>query len=394
LVHLHVYFKIITGGSILKNHWIRVEKMFLENRFMDKKTNVYIPCAEADCILFVIRKLIEQPSPVENFLFHRDLKNILAELSWLISRLNRQKMFDMVQEWLPELDLKLFQKSLDSLENKTSILYKIKLGIRVRKSFKHTVQNPIVAEFIRSYQFVYAYIKGKLKIKRKNRYTLPGGLLIAFVGSEASGKSTLSKDVFNWLEERFDVVHFHLGKPKKNWRTKPIWLLIWVYSYLKKIIRFKSQQTQIVKESVALNLPNPIVSWLDSIDRKHAMKKYFYMLMQGAIVITDRYPSESMDGPRITGQSIFLKFLSRIEKSNYSNIPHPDIVIKAEAPLNITLARNNNRSKPEPEAFVRMRYQLAKEINFKFSEMVIIDTTDDYLITLAAVRNIIWNRLG
>ena len=116
--------------------------------------------------------------------------------------------------------------------------------------------------------------------------------------------------------------------------------------------------------------------------------------MQGAIVITDRYPSESMDGPRITGQSIFLKFLSRIEKSNYSNIPHPDIVIKAEAPLNITLARNNNRSKPEPEAFVRMRYQLAKEINFKFSEMVIIDTTDDYLITLAAVRNIIWNRLG
>jgi len=75
LVHLHVYFKIITGGSILKNHWIRVEKMFLENRFMDKKTNVYIPCAEADCILFVIRKLIEQPSPVENFLFHRCYHN-------------------------------------------------------------------------------------------------------------------------------------------------------------------------------------------------------------------------------------------------------------------------------------------------------------------------------
>ena len=111
---------------------------------------------------------------------------------------------------------------------------------------------------------------------RKNRYILPGGLLVAFVGSEASGKSTLSKDVFNWLEERFDVVHIHLGKPKKNWRTKPIWLLISVYSYLKKFIRFKSHQTQASKESIALNLPNPVVSWLDSIDRNHAMKKYFF----------------------------------------------------------------------------------------------------------------------
>ena len=59
--------------------------------------------------------------------------------------------------------------------------------------------------------------------------------------------------------------------------------------------------------------------------------------MQGAIVITDRYPSVSMDGPRIDGKSSFLRYLSKLEVNNYLNIPQPDLVIKAEAPLEVTL---------------------------------------------------------
>ena len=43
--------------------------MFLDEAIPDEKSGVLIPSSEADLILFVIRKYIEQPSIVEHFLF-------------------------------------------------------------------------------------------------------------------------------------------------------------------------------------------------------------------------------------------------------------------------------------------------------------------------------------
>ncbi len=392
LVHLHVYFKIVTGGSIFKNNWIRIEKMFLKNRRLDEQTKVFIPCAEADCILFVIRKMIEQPSPVEHFLFYRDWKNIKGELDWLMERADRNVMSDMVSTWLPELSTQLFEDSLDSLVNTTPILTRVKLGLKMRAVFSNTVRSSLYSEVSRFFEFLGAYLKGKLKVRRKNRFLLPGGLLIAFIGSEASGKSTLSKGAASWLEERFDVSQIHLGKPQKNWRTRVFWYVIKCYSFVKKIYTPTPISSENLKQAVALNLPHPIVSWLDSIDRKQYMDKYFRKLMQGGTVITDRYPSEHMDGPRIIGNSKFTKFLAKLERKNYLSMPNPDLVIKVMAPLDLTLERNSLRSHPEPEGFVRARYELAMKVDFPYSEMALIRTDQDYPSSFGEVRRTIWNR--
>ena len=139
LVHLHVYFKIVTGGSILKNHWIRSEKMLLSDRVKDPVTGVYTPSPEADCILFIIRKMIEQPSPVENFLFHRDHKNIKAELDWLVNLSGESRILHLVERWFPNLPPTLFKECLNSLINQDPLLVRIKLGLKIRAIFTATV---------------------------------------------------------------------------------------------------------------------------------------------------------------------------------------------------------------------------------------------------------------
>ena len=392
LVHLHVYFKIVTGGSIFKNHWLRTEKMLLSQRILDKETNVFIPCAEADCILFVIRKMIEQPSPVENFLFYRDIVNINKELNWLCERVNEKRMLQMVAEWLPELDPEFFKDCLDALVNQRPIMVRVKLGLKMREIFDNKVRNALSAEISRSIEFLIAYVRGKLKFKRKKRYIFPGGLLIAFVGSEASGKSTLSKDAAMWYGERFDVYHVHMGKPPKNWRTLMFWKMVSFYSFTKRLV--KGKKSKLVEEDpvVALNLPHPLLLWLDSVDRREHLKTCFGKLMQGCTVITDRYPSEHIDGPRIKGRSRLTKLLAKWERANYQGMPHPDLVIKAVAPLELTLSRNQTRVIPEPEVFVKARYELAQKINFSFSETILIDTTADYSSSIGEVRRAIWNR--
>ena len=394
LVHLHVYFKIVTGGSIFKNHAIRVEKMFLDEAQPNGPAGVYIPSSEADCILFILRKFIEQPSIVEHYLFLKDWKNINLELQWLIERSDREKISNLVTKWLPEIEVQFFNDCLDLMISKGTILKRARLGLKMRKFIHNTVVSEYKAEIIRFFQFFLAFIKNRLRLHRKNRYLFPGGQIIAFVGSEASGKSTLSKECASWLSERFDVSHIHLGKPKKNWRTVFIWYAIYIFSFFKSKLSSKSKNhdKSVEKEETSINNPHPIVAWLDSIDRKLAIKKYFRKLMQGGIVITDRYPSRYMDGPRIQANSGFYKYLRIKEEKNYESIPNPDLVFRAQAPLEVTLNRNSARDKPEPEAFVKERYKIARNINFKFSDIIIVDTTEPYEQSVLKVKNIIWKK--
>jgi thymidylate kinase len=396
IIHLHVYFKLVTGGSILKNHWIQVEDMFLEEARPEGEGGVYIPSAEADLILFVIRKFLEQTSIVEHYLFLKDWNNIEEELNWLTERASRSHMRDLIVKWIPELPIEMFDACLDLLILKGTVFKRVCLGRKMNGLFKNKVFSTVKASMLRSTMFLLAHLRGKLGLTRNDRYLFPGGMLIAFTGSEASGKSTLSNETVCWLQSRFDVSRVHLGKPPKNWRTRPIWIFIKVYSLIKKLFKLAFYFTKTTNKMINRannNLPHPLVCWLDSIDRRHAINRQVRRLMEGSVVITDRYPSQDfggLDGARITPSSYITNWLSRLERYAYDGYPHPDIVFRMIAPLELTLKRNSLRESPEPELFVRQRYELATKINFKRSNMVDIDTTEPIKNSILAVRRSIW----
>jgi thymidylate kinase len=396
LIHLHVYFRIVTGGSILKNHWIQVEDMLLDESRPEGVGGVFIPSAEADLILFVIRKFIEQTSIVEHFLFLRDWDNIRAELNWLNERASRSSIRALLAKWIPGFSSDLFEAGLDLLIRKGTVVQRVCLGRKMNRFFQNKVYSSLKASLIRSAMFFHAYSRGKLGFTRQNRSLFPGGMLIAFTGSEASGKSTLSKETAHWLHSRFDVTRIHLGKPPKNWRTRPFWAGIRLFSLAKRFVRFFytfSRDGKAKHDRVSNNLPHPVVCWLDSIDRVHSVREMVKRMMEGSLVMTDRYPSEELgglDGARILPNSYVTRWLSLRERENYSCFPTPDIVFCMIAPLELTLHRNSLRESPEPEEFVRQRFELARKINFKRSRMVEIDTTVPLEDSVLSIRRAIW----
>tara|TARA_Y100000588_G_scaffold71600_1_gene73624 strand:+ start:3014 stop:4477 length:1464 start_codon:yes stop_codon:yes gene_type:complete len=396
LIHLHVYFRIVTGGSILKNHWIQVEDMLLDEARPEGEGGVFIPSAEADLILFVIRKFLEQTSIVEHYLFLRDWKNIRAELKWLNERASRSSIRELIAKWIPELSADLFETGLDLLMRKGNVVQRVCIARKMNRSFKNKVYCSLKASLLRSVMFFLAHVRGKLGLTRKNRSLFPGGMLIAFTGSEASGKSTLSKETARWLHSRFDVSRIHLGKPPKNWRTWPFWGCIRLYCLTKRFFKIfyqVSKEGGAKDDRASNNLPHPVVSWLDSIDRMHSIRKHLKRMMEGSLVMTDRYPSQDLgglDGARILPNSFFTRWLSFRERKNYSGLPSPDIVFRMVAPIELTLSRNSLRESPEPEEFVRQRFELARKINFKRSRMIEIDTTVPLDDSILAVRRAIW----
>lgn len=397
LVHLHVYFKLVTGGSLFKNYRVPLEAAFLDN--IRRLYDTPIPSQELDLILFVLRKFLEQPSLLEHYLFFRDRHNIAAELAWLKTDLDHEALKLAVATHLPFFPLPLFFECLEALSMKNSLLRRVRLGRRVRRYFPEIVMPEWKASLFRLKTYARAFWKARTRSDRNFRYLLPGGCIIAFIGSEASGKSTLSRSIASWYGRAFDVKHVHLGKPQKSLATRPFWIFIALYSKIKKMIRRLTnnwtQKSDSKDEAPQDFMPHPVVLVLDAYDRYRATVKCSKAALNGWIIVTDRYPSANggVDGPRIQPDSRISKLLCRLEKKYYAKVPLPDVVFKVGAPLDVTLERNNARAKPEPEDFIRQRFVAAKAIKILDKNQHYIDTTESQEACLEFILKKLWHAL-
>src|SRR5216110_3383854 len=56
LVHLHVYFRLVTGGSLAKSCRLPLEHPLLEGR--RRLAGVWVPSKDAELLLFVVRRML------------------------------------------------------------------------------------------------------------------------------------------------------------------------------------------------------------------------------------------------------------------------------------------------------------------------------------------------
>ena len=311
-----------------------MESMFLENSQPNGDGGVMIPSAEADLILFIFRKFIEQPSIIEHYLFLKDFENIRKEFYWLIERTDRAHLRTLVTEYLPQIPVHLVDLCIDTLDSNSTVFRRVRLGLKVRKCFRNTVRDDWKASVMRTAMFVHAHLHARIGTRRKERYVFPGGMIIAFVGSEASGKSTLSKEIVSWLSSRFDVCHIHLGKPPKNWRTMPFWWVISKYVKLKAFVYPKAaNRAATVGDEVSVagsvdetNLPHPFICWLDTIDRRQWLMLHARKMMEGCIVSLTAILRRVLDLTQHASlRTVRSPAGSLTATANYRGLPLPDL---------------------------------------------------------------------
>ena len=240
MIHLHVYFQLITGGSILKNTRIPLEQGLLT--MIRRQSNVPVPIKEVDLISFLVRKFIEQVSLIEHFLFMRDYENIKREFEWLRNGSDSELLRSVINDHLPALPPDLLFDCINALEQDASPLKRFLLGCRVRKAFPYRVRSWPIDSIARLFIFSEQILRSKLHRVRKHRVLFPGGRFVVFIGSEASGKSTLSATFSEWLAEHFDVEQIHLGKPPRCILTRLPWLIVDCGVYLKRLFRSSHKQ--------------------------------------------------------------------------------------------------------------------------------------------------------
>lgn len=237
----------------------------------------------------------------------------------------------------------------------------------------------------------------------------PSGAVIAFVGPEATGKSTLVAATTDWLRETAPTHSIHAGKPPPTAVTAPVAQIL---PLLRR--RAGDLRTTRLEHAAAsrLNEAPPAAGWKSLVyasravllawERRCLLLRAGNAAMQGQFVVCDRYPSElpgAMDSPRLLPQTVPAgiagypyRWLAALEKSLYAQIPPPDVVVRLYVSLETAKQRNKDRSKDDKQgdAYIAARHAQCRQWRRHGTRHIIdIDTEQPLDVTIGSVRQAI-----
>lgn len=199
--------------------------------------------------------------------------------------------------------------------------------------------------------------------------------VIALVGPEATGKSTLALELENWLAATYPVRVVHVGKPPATWLTFPLHALLPIARFffpgcrtsrLKGYVMSTDQvnmlgvdmptQPEKIRWSTLMNaLWNLCIAW----ERRQLLVQSHKAAAQNTFIVCDRYASNrpgALDSARLSIEtrskgvlSAIYKRLSKLEHYLYQQIPAPDIVLQLNVSFETALQRNRDRIKADKE---------------------------------------------
>jgi thymidylate kinase len=406
LAHVHAYYRVISGDSVAKNYRLPFEGMLLQG--VTREGVVNVPAKGAELVSFVLRMSLKHATATELLLLARHWEDLAREVEWLDSEEARAQALALLPIWLPGFDESLFSAALEALRTPAPVWRRVVLGRRVRARLRPFARRGRVAAWLATQRRFLARLGYRLRRERKGLTPAGGGAILAFVGSEATGKSTLLAEMERWLGEHYTVRRVHAGKPPSTWLTLLPNLLV---PMLRRLLpRQRSGTISAGRASEQAGEAGhgsfPLLFGIRAVclayDRRALLTRAFASSANGTIVLCDRYPSEesgALDGAQLldTAGSQDLDPLRRrlvdLEARLYQDVCPPDLAILLTAPLEVTLERNRARAKTEDEDYVIFRHARSSRIRFDRCRVHKVDTNRPLEDCLREIRRVVWEAL-
>ena len=402
-VHLHVYYQIMTGGSLLKNYHLPIENLLLEKTKIAH--GIHVPKPSAELIAFVIRVMTKHSSLLEYLLFRSSGNDSKEELFYLLGESDNvlDECLQLLDTWLPFLDNQLFVECLNAIAKNKSLFVFWILALKLRKSLSPLERFSLGTKSILRINTIQKRMIRRWLGPRRAKQLITGGAVITFVGPKATGKSTLTEETKDWLGEVFSVHSAHLGKPPATWLTfMPNLILPWLRRVFPKSRAMFIEKDGNTKRSMSfLYLVRSVLVARDRYKLAIKLQKKAY---QGDLVICDRYPSSefgAIDSGKLfenrnnTVRSRVLSYFADLECSFYTKIPPPSIAIELQVSLGVALERNQTRQKKGKGTAQYVSQRHAQGIVPSFPSTITIKLNVDcpQKETEATVKKILWSLL-
>ena len=223
--------------------------------------------------------------------------------------------------------------------------------------------------------------------------------LIAVIGCDGSGKSTVSENVLDCVRGYGPAAAAHLGKQSGNLGRALTQLPVigpWIGRVIdRKVAGVRTSRTGNKAPGVLVAL----VVYAFTLRRLFRFRRMMTARREGLIIVADRYPQTELpgayDGPSLsvgTAGNPIVRWLARREEAAYESMTRtrPDLVLRLNVDLDTACARKPDHRRE----LLRDKVAATPLLKFNGAPIIDIDSTRPLAEVLAAARLAVANTMA
>ncbi len=401
LIHFHLYFALIVGEPLHKNYRIPWERDLLSRAIPHPTLPIKILDPATEAVLLMVRVCLElrRLDPIVLRDRRAKLAGFALDHKRLAAMVGRGQIAVRAAELLGE---RVGLMLADAFSREAAFARGRGPWRAVRRQLApFRTYNTLEARaraLARAAQWAAGGLnKSVLHLPRPwNRRAPGGGQVIAIIGIDGCGKTTVNSHVRAWLDGEVDVMplYFGTGGGRPSLLLRPFKLMLPLATRLLKTRPKGSSHGTISNAAPGALYSVLLMVWATVVAReKHSKLLAAHRgARRGLVVITDRYPQSQIgkfnDGPLLTRLAWAPKWLRRREAHVYElaeRLP-PDLVIK----LIVTPDTAARREPTMDLAVIRERIAVIPQLRFSGARVVSVDAEQPLADVIAAVKREIW----
>jgi len=399
LIHVHAHYQLVLGHDLTKNYRLPIEEAYLASSALDGIFKV--PAPEYEFVVLVVRLMLKHATWDVALREGRLKPSEKQELAYLGARIDWVRVDHLVSTHLPSIGVRLFRECWKGLQPGASIWRRLKAGGRLQSRLRAHARRSALRDVC-----LKPLRRWSLKCKRRV-FRLParhrlssGGAMIAIVGGDGAGKTTLVTSLHEWLSHDLDTKVVHMGKPRESLFTALVRATLRV-GHLVGLYPHHNSSSLYLPESKSPNYPGK-TPWMlreacKARDRYRTYRKARRFVNNGCIVICDRYPLRQirlMDGPVVEqltsgGGTRFSGAIMEFERRYYQAMTLPELVIV----LRLDPEEAVRRKTDEDSTQVRVRSTEIWNIDWAGCGVEVIEAQQSPGAVLAAAKSLIWSTM-
>lgn len=381
-----------------KNYRLPVEEPYLSSAVQGSLFRE--PSREFEFILLVIRMILKHRTWDAIFGFRGGLSPTeRGELAYLATRANDAEVRRLLGKHFPYIGVDLFDSCVRSLQPRCPLAFRLRVGRRVERSLSaHARRPPAIDRTLKVWRRAYGKLR-RISARPPVRARLStGGALIAVVGGDGAGKTTVVGDLAAWLSRYILVERVHLGKPPVSPKRLAVKGVLALQRLPRRSQRFLSGRRSELEAPNRLGYARLSRHVLTARDRYRAYVRARRLAANGWIVICDRYPLDEiklMDGPQLasiersSGFGRVQRRLAELERRYYQHVAPPDILLVLKVGPDTAAQR---RPEEDPEV-VRARCREVWDLDWTRIPAAVIDATLPKAQVLSHAKSLVWSSL-
>ena len=405
LTHLHLHYQLTLGEKFLKGHRLPWEEAVLSTRVRDPEHGIWVTDPHLELLILVARHVIklrwrDSLLAAAGHAYFRG--GMLREFNWLVARVRPERLVEVASPLVGARAAALLASIAADPRGRGPSIGQLRAFRRLAQprlsSYRmFSAWGATRRMWFREWTWIWWRVKNWFfRAPTKSTRTPPqGGLAVAFVGPDGSGKSTLTTEVAQWLSREIAVITTYGGSGKGSASTRRRLL-----QHMGDITRPKRPAAQPVPPRGARLFGKMLWVLALARERRRWAARVRRARSLGLVVLSDRLPQTQFaglnDGPRyaewLDAPSMLRRLVARREQGSFrdAELVPPDVVIRLNVPVEVAARR-----KPDtPPDQLRRKVEIVSQLTFPPATRVIeINGAQPLERVLRAVQTELWGCL-